>query len=80
MNNTKTITQLDMAIIKAHKEQFAKPLLILEQLSRLDLPQQELYQNQLFQQAITELREIDRQGYKRQLKIFVDMVYGGDFF
>ncbi len=78
MNKTQTITQQDIAIIKAHKEQFVKPFHLLEKLSRLDLPQQELEQNKDFQQAISELKEIDRQGYKWQLKLFVNMVYGGD--
>lgn len=72
------MTQQDIAIIKAHKEQFAKPLLLLDRVSRLDLPQQELEQNKDFQRAIEELKEIDRQGYKRQMKLFASMVYGGD--
>ena len=80
MNTTQIITQQDVAIIKAHKEQFAKPLLLLEKVSRLDLPQKELEQNKDFQWAISELKEIDRQGYKRQLKLFSNMVYGGDIF
>lgn len=80
MNTTQTITQQDVAIIKTHKEQFAKPFHLLEKVSRLDLPKDEWEQNKDFQQAVSELKEIERQGYKRQLKQFVNLVYGGDFF
>lgn len=72
------MTQQDIEIIKAHKEQFAKPFHLLEKVSRLDLPKEQWEQNKDFQQAIEELKEIGRQGYKRQLKLFANMVYGGD--
>ena len=80
MNTTQTITQQDVAIIEAHKEQFAKPFHLLENVIRLDLPKDEWEQNKDFQQAVSELKEIERQGYKRQLKQFVNLVYDGDFF
>lgn len=75
MNNTQTITQKDIDIILTHKEQFSKPLITLAQLSRLDLPKQELLSNQRFKEAIAELREIESQGHKQQLLLFTDMVY-----
>lgn len=80
MNTTQTITQKDVDIILAHKEQFSKPLITLAELSRLDLPQQELMTNQQFKEAIAELREIERQGHKQQLLMFTDMLYSTDMF
>lgn len=75
MNNTQTIIQKDIDIILTHKEQFSKPLITLAQLSRLDLPKQELLSNQRFKEAIAELREIESQGHKQQFLLFTDMVY-----
>lgn len=80
MNTSQTITQKDVTIIKEHKEQFAKPLLLLEKVSRLDLTKQEIMANQMFKEAIAELREIDRQGYKQQLFMFTNLVYNTDIF
>ncbi len=80
MNTSQTITQKDVTFIKEHKEQFAKPLLLLEKVSRLDLTKQEIMANQMFKEAIAELREIDRQGYKQQLFMFTNLVYNTDIF
>ena len=80
MNTSQTITQKDVDIILAHKEQFSKLLITLAELSRLDLPQQELMTNQQFKEAIAELREIERQGHKQQLLMFTDMLYSTDMF
>lgn len=80
MNTTQTIAQKDIDIILAHKEQFSKPLITLAELSRLDLPKQELMTNHKFKEAISELRDIESQGHKRQLLLFTDMVYNTDIF
>ena len=73
-------TQQAPAITTAHKEQFAKPLLTLMRLSELHLTQKELEHNTDFQQAITQLREIDRQGLKQQLLSFTNELFGVDIF
>ena len=73
-------TQQAPAITTAHKEQFAKPLLTLMRLSELHLTQKELEDNADFQQAISQLREIDRQGLKQQLLSFTNELFGVDIF
>lgn len=71
---------MNTTINAAHKEQFAKPLITLMRLSELHLPQNELEQNADFRQAITELREIDRQGLKQLLFSFTNDFFGVDIF
>ena len=73
-------TQQTPAITTAHKEQFAKPLLTLMRLSELHLTQKELEHNADFQQAISQLREIDRHGLKQQLLSFTNDFFGVDIF
>ena len=73
-------TQQTPAITTAHKEQFAKPLLTLMRLSELHLTQKELEHNADFQQAISQLREIDRHGHKQQLLSFTNELFGVDIF
>lgn len=71
---------MNTTINASHKEQFAKPLITLMRLSELHLPQNELEQNADFRQAITELREIDRQGLKQLLFSFTNDFFGVDIF
>ncbi len=47
------------------------PLITLAELSWLDLPQQEIINNQEFKQAVAELREIDKQRQREGIAIAV---------
>lgn len=69
----------DIEIIKAHQHEFAQPLWIIMELSRLHLPEAELIKNADFNKAISQMKEIDRQGYKSQFIAFVNIVMGADF-
>ncbi len=69
----------DIEIMKAHQHEFAQPLWIMMELSKLDLSEAELIQNKDFEKAISQIKEIDRQGYKSQFIAFVNIVMGADF-
>lgn len=69
----------DIEIMKAHQHEFAQPLLIMMELSRLHLSEAELIQNKDFKKAISQIKEIDKQGYRSQFTAFVNIVMGSDF-
>lgn len=69
----------DIEIIKEHQHEFAQPLWIMMELSKLDLSEAELIQNKDFKKAISQMKEIDKQGYKSQFIAFVNIVMGSDF-
>lgn len=69
----------DIEIMKAHQHEFAQPLWIIMELSRLQLSEAELIQNEDFNRAITQMIEIDRKGLRPQFIAFVNIVMGSDF-
>lgn len=72
--NDITILQSDLNIIKAHKQQFLKPLKIIMHLSTLNLTANEIINTKEFKQVVLQLKNIDKQGYKRQLILFCNLV------
>ena len=73
------LTVQDIEIIKAHKEEFLKPLWRMINLSELVSSEEEYIQHDEFKKAVSEMKEIKRQGYKRQFIQFVQIVWGDDF-
>lgn len=69
----------DIEIMKAHQHEFSQPLWIIMELSRLQLSEAELIQNEDFNRAITQMIEIDRKGLRPQFIAFVNIVMGSDF-
>ena len=69
----------DIEIMKAHQHEFAQPLWIIMELSRLHLPEAELIKNADFNKAISKMKEIAKQGYKSQFIAFTNIVMGSDF-
>lgn len=69
----------DIEIIKAHQHEFAQPLWIIMELSRLHLPEAELIKNSDFNKAVSQMIEIDRKGLRPQFIAFVNIVMGSDF-
>lgn len=69
----------DIEIIKAHQHEFAQQLWIIMELSRLQLSKAELIQNKDFKKAISQMKEIDKQGYRSQFIAFVNIVMDADF-
>lgn len=69
----------DIEIMKARQREFAQPLWIMMELSKLDLSEAELIKNKDFKKAVSQMKEIDRQGYRSQFISFVNIVMGTDF-
>ncbi len=81
MNELNTLENLqkDYDIIKSHSHEFLQPLWIMMGLSRLHLPEAELIKNEDFKKAVSQMKEIDRQGYRSQFIAFVNIVLDTDF-
>lgn len=69
----------DIEIMKAHQHEFAQPLWIMMELSKLDLSEAELIKNADFNKAVSQMKEIAKQGYKSQFIDFTNIVMGSDF-
>lgn len=73
------MTVQDFEIIKAHKDEFLKPLWRMLNLSESVSSEEEYIQHDEFKKAALEMKEIKRQGYKRQFIQFVQIIWGDDF-
>ena len=65
------LSQNDIEIIKNHKQKFLEPILTIAQLSKLDLSDAELLNNDYFKSVVSQLTEIDKQGLRPQFDMFV---------
>lgn len=68
----------DIDIIKNHSREFLEPILTITQISNLHLSEAELIQNKDFKKAISQMKEIAKQGYKSQFIAFVNIVMEAD--
>lgn len=79
LNNPYAELLRDFDIIREHKHEFLQPLWIIMELTSLHLPEAELIKNEDFKKAVSQMKEIDRQGYRSQFIAFVNIVMGADF-
>lgn len=72
--NTQTVSKKDMEIIQIHKKQFLKPIVAIAKLIESGLTDDEILHNCKFKQVALELKEIEKQGLKKQFLIFYKLI------